>query len=81
MGDYYFPPPADPWAWLARRSRPLSLRRRVERRAREIGLIAREAALRAMTEALYRGKLMPDMIENWEPPRTCRCGGEIRQET
>jgi len=57
-------------AELERRKRVrLSLRRRIERRARELGMIERQRCFNAMVAELYLGRINEDDVDAWEPVR------------
>jgi hypothetical protein len=72
------------WLHLAeiehrRRLRP-SLRRRLERRARELGMLERQWCYEAMAKDLMLGRLDEGLIEWWEPTRG-GVAGFNRQDT
>jgi hypothetical protein len=69
MGDCRFPPPANPWTALHRKKTRPSLRRRLERRARELGMLERQRCYEAMARDLMLGRLDEGFIEWWEPIR------------
>ena len=57
-------------AELERRKRVrLSLRRRLERRARELGMLERQRCFNAMVAELYLGRINEDDVDTWEPVR------------